>query len=105
MGEISARLSDKTIITSDNPRTESPSGIIQEIEAGILTLQSGPPGDYEIIPDRKEAIARSIGLAKPGDVVVIAGKGHEDYQIIGQQRLSFDDREVARDLLAKRIRG
>lgn len=105
MGEISARLSNKTIITSDNPRTESPSRIIQEIEAGVRALQTSAPGDYEVIPDRQEAIARGIGLAEQGDVVVIAGKGHEDYQLIGCERLSFDDREVARDLLAKRIRG
>ncbi len=105
MGEISARLSDKTIITSDNPRTESPSGIIQEIEVGIQAMQAGSAGDYEVISDRKEAIARGIGLAEESDVVVIAGKGHEDYQLIGCERLSFDDREVARDLLAKRIRG
>lgn len=105
MGEISARLSHRTIITSDNPRTESPSRIIQEIEAGILALPSEVAGDYEVIPDRQEAIARGIGLAGKGDVVVIAGKGHEDYQIIGRERIFFDDREVARALLAERVRG
>ncbi len=105
MGEISTRLSDKTIITSDNPRTESPFGIIQEVEAGVQVLQAGSARDYEIIPDRKEAIAHAIGLAEKDDVVVIAGKGHEDYQLIGHERLSFDDREVVRGLLAKRVRG
>jgi len=103
MGEISARLSDKTILTSDNPRTESPSLIIQEIEAGAQSLPDDTAGDYEIIPDRQEAIARGVGLAVKGDVVVIAGKGHENYQILGRHRISFDDRDVARGLLAKRV--
>ena len=113
MGAVSARLSDKTILTSDNPRSEPPISIIQEIEAGFKTQKrttgSGniPPSspDYEIVPNRQEAIRRAIGLAEAGDAVVIAGKGHENYQILGKERLPFDDREVARTVLAARAGG
>lgn len=82
---------DYCIVTSDNPRTEDPSAIIADILPGM----SGGQGRYEVIEDRREAIARAVGLAGPGDCVVIAGKGHEDYQLIGDETLSFDDRLVA----------
>ena len=97
MGEIATTLSDYTVITSDNPRTEEPQRIIEDIVAGIETSQG-----YTTILDRRDAIAYAIGMAKPQDTVLIAGKGHEDYQIIGRARHHFDDREVAREALGKR---
>lgn len=99
MGAVAARLSRKTILTSDNPRSEEPLSIIREIEAGF----PAPAPDYEVIPNRQEAIERAIGLAEAGDAVVIAGKGHENYQIIGKERLPFDDRQIARSALAARL--
>ncbi|MBI5892756.1 MAG: UDP-N-acetylmuramoyl-L-alanyl-D-glutamate--2,6-diaminopimelate ligase [Deltaproteobacteria bacterium] len=87
MGEIAARLSDIAIITSDNPRNEDPLEIIKEIEAGVKGQ------DYIIIPDRKEAIKKAVRLAKKGDIIVLAGKGHEKYQIIGNEKSPFDDVE------------
>jgi UDP-N-acetylmuramoyl-L-alanyl-D-glutamate--2,6-diaminopimelate ligase len=95
MGEIAVGMSDLVIATSDNPRSEDPLQILKEIEAG---LRKGP-APYEIVPDRRKAIELAIGIARAGDVVVIAGKGHEDYQILGDQRIRFDDREVARELI------
>jgi UDP-N-acetylmuramoyl-L-alanyl-D-glutamate--2,6-diaminopimelate ligase len=88
MGNIAATLSDITIVTSDNPRTEDPSAIIEEITTGIV---KGKQVYTEV--DRRKAIVLGLGLAKPGDVVLIAGKGHEDYQVIGDATLHFDDRE------------
>lgn len=99
MGAVSARLSHKTILTSDNPRSEPPLAIIREVEAG-LQREDAPAADYEVIPNRQEAIFRAIGMAEAGDAVVIAGKGHENYQIIGKERLPFDDRQMARAALA-----
>ncbi len=90
MGKIAAELSDYTIITSDNPRTEDPLAIIKEIEEGIKSTKN-----YEIIVDRREAIKRAILLAQRNDCVVIAGKGHEDYQIIGKEKHHFSDKEEA----------
>lgn len=111
MGAVSARLSHKTILTSDNPRSEVPISIIREIEGGFQVEKTAPEGakrpssppDYEVVPNRQEAILRAIGLAEAGDAVVIAGKGHENYQILGKERLPFDDREVARTALAARV--
>lgn len=97
MGEVAARFSDFVVITSDNPRTENPMAIIKEIEEGVRRVVNA--ANYRIIPDRREAIARSIRIARPGDVVIIAGKGHETYQIIGTQRLPFDDRWEASIIL------
>ncbi len=99
MGREVARLSNFAIVTSDNPRTEDPQKIIQEIlpgieEGGMLLGQ-----DCLIEPDRKTAIHLAIEKAKPGEVVLIAGKGHEDYQIIGKEKFHFDDREIAREAL------
>jgi UDP-N-acetylmuramoyl-L-alanyl-D-glutamate--2,6-diaminopimelate ligase len=96
MGGISARLADHTVVTSDNPRTEDPLAIISEITAGMDSA-----GNYEVIPDRETAIRRALERAKPGDAVVIAGKGHEDYQIIGTVKIHFDDAETARRILGE----
>ncbi len=95
MGEIAGRGSDVVIATSDNPRTEDPLAILAEIEPGLRDVGAR----YEVIADRRSAIARAVSLAQPGDIVLIAGKGHEDYQIIGNSTLPFDDRAVAREVL------
>jgi UDP-N-acetylmuramyl-tripeptide synthetase len=95
MGEAAGTYSDFVVITSDNPRTEDPLRIIRETEQGVA--KTGRP--YLAISDRREAIARAIGMAKTGDVVIIAGKGHENYQIIGNEKFHFDDREVAAEAL------
>lgn len=100
MGAVSARHSDVTVLTSDNPRSEPPLAIIQEIEAGLRSAD--PSAQYQVIPNRREAIERAVDLAKEGEAVVIAGKGHEDYQIIGGERLPFDDRQVARAALEQK---
>ena len=92
MGKIAADLADHVVVTSDNPRNEEPVAIIQDI------LQ-GAGMDVEIDPDRRSAIARAIGLAEEGDVVVIAGKGHEQGQEVGTEKLPFDDRAVVREAL------
>jgi UDP-N-acetylmuramoyl-L-alanyl-D-glutamate--2,6-diaminopimelate ligase len=107
MGMVAARLSDLVVITSDNPRTEDPKRIIEEIERGIAAgSQSSPRTPVVVsIVDRAEAIERAIALAEPGDVVLIAGKGHEKYQQVGDRVLPFDDGEVARAGLAKRRPG
>lgn len=97
MGQIAISLADKVVITSDNPRSEDPMSIISDIEAGI----KGSSTPYLIEPDRKRAIELSIREAKQGDTVLIAGKGHEDYQIIGDQRLPFSDLEVSKDIVLK----
>lgn len=93
MGEIAGRYSDLPIITSDNPRTEDPLTIIGDVEEGIKRVMN--PGQYMVIPDRREAIRTAVAGARKGDLVMIAGKGHEDYQIIGTQKFHFDDREEA----------
>jgi UDP-N-acetylmuramoyl-L-alanyl-D-glutamate--2,6-diaminopimelate ligase len=98
MGEISGKLADYTVITSDNPRTEEPLSIIAQIEAGMK--DSG--GEYEVEPDREKAIRKAIMMAKQGEAVVIAGKGHEDYQIIGKEKIHLDDREIAEKALLGR---
>ncbi|HXD31746.1 MAG TPA: UDP-N-acetylmuramoyl-L-alanyl-D-glutamate--2,6-diaminopimelate ligase [Pyrinomonadaceae bacterium] len=99
MGEAAGSLSDVVILTSDNPRTEDPDKILADAEVGIR--RTGKP--YEKIADRREAIHHAIEQARADDLVLIAGKGHEDYQIIGREVFHFDDREVAREALA--IRG
>ena len=92
MGQAATLISDYTIITSDNPRTEDPQRIIDDIVDGLPT----PSPSYAAVLDRRQAIEQAIAMAEPQDTVLIAGKGHEDYQIIGQQRYPFDDREIAR---------
>ena len=91
MGEIAGRYSDMPILTSDNPRTEDPIRIIEDVEEGLKKVKG--PGKYRVIPDRREAIRAAVVEARAGDMVVIAGKGHEDYQIVGAQKEHFDDRE------------
>jgi UDP-N-acetylmuramoyl-L-alanyl-D-glutamate--2,6-diaminopimelate ligase len=100
MGRIASELADFAIITSDNPRSEDPEAIIEEIEAG---LRGGPPRlGYMKDKDRESAIHTAINMARAGDVVVIAGKGHETYQIFKDKTIHFDDREVARQALSLR---
>jgi len=97
MGEAAGSLSDVVILTSDNPRTEDPAQILADAEVGIQ--KTGKP--YEKIADRTEAIHQAIQQARTDDLVLIAGKGHEDYQIIGHETFHFDDKEVAREALAR----
>ncbi|HSI88516.1 MAG TPA: cyanophycin synthetase, partial [Pyrinomonadaceae bacterium] len=96
MGRVAGGNSDLAVITSDNPRTEDPLKIIEEIEKGVAETGT----EYLAISDRRQAITRAIGSAKPGDVVIIAGKGHENYQIVGTQKFHFDDREAAAEALS-----
>jgi UDP-N-acetylmuramoyl-L-alanyl-D-glutamate--2,6-diaminopimelate ligase len=99
MGAIAARLGDQVWITSDNPRTERPEAIIAEIVEGVRSVGL-PPDRYATSPDRAEAIRAALAWARAGDAVLIAGKGHETYQIIGSDVRPFDDREVARRALS-----
>jgi UDP-N-acetylmuramoyl-L-alanyl-D-glutamate--2,6-diaminopimelate ligase len=101
MGEIAARLADRVWVTSDNPRTERPDAIVDEVLVGVGRVV-GSAGRFAADPDRRVAIRAALGWARPGDVVVIAGKGHETYQVIGTAVLPFDDRAVAREFLAER---
>jgi UDP-N-acetylmuramoyl-L-alanyl-D-glutamate--2,6-diaminopimelate ligase len=103
MGMVAARLSDLVIVTSDNPRSEDPERIIDDIRRGITPAShAGRAVDVRSIVDRAEAIERAIALAGAGDLVLVAGKGHEKYQQIGTRVLPFDDALVARDALARR---
>ncbi|TVQ51190.1 MAG: UDP-N-acetylmuramoyl-L-alanyl-D-glutamate--2,6-diaminopimelate ligase [Phycisphaerales bacterium] len=96
MAQVAARYGDEIIITSDNPRTEDPDTIVAEVAAGIPAAHC----DRAVqCVDRREAITMAIRTARPGDVIVIAGKGHEDYQIIGREKRPFDDRVIAREAL------
>ena len=97
MGEAAARLSDVVILTSDNPRTEDPERILRDVEEGLRATAK----PYLKIADRRAAINHAINEARAGDLVLIAGKGHEDYQIIGKEVFHFDDKEVAREALEK----
>ena len=90
---------DYAIVTSDNPRTEDPDAIIEDIVSGM----GEGKGRFEVVPDRRCAIARAIEVAQPGDSVLVAGKGHENYQIIGSEVRHFDDREVAAEELERRF--
>jgi UDP-N-acetylmuramoyl-L-alanyl-D-glutamate--2,6-diaminopimelate ligase len=113
MGHTATTYSDVTIVTSDNPRLEEPQSIIAEIEAGIdqqnvMKVSAGNLNredrsrSYTVIADRKDAISAAIRLAQAGDIVLIAGKGHEDYQILGIKKVPFDDRRVAAQALQAR---
>jgi UDP-N-acetylmuramoyl-L-alanyl-D-glutamate--2,6-diaminopimelate ligase len=108
MGEAAARAADLVVVTSDNPRTEEPAAIIQEIVPGVeragmrrLTGEGLRRGDrgFAVEPDRRAAIALAVAAAREGDAILLAGKGHEDYQIVGKERLPFSDREEARRAL------
>ena len=104
MGLTAARLSDIVVVTSDNPRTEDPDAIIKEILSGLESSGSMKKGEtYFVVPDREEAIGFSVGLAQPGDTLLLAGKGHEDYQIVGKVKNHFDDREVAAAAIRKNL--
>ncbi len=100
MAAVAAELADYAIITSDNPRTEDAMRILLDVEVGMQQAAKRKEDDYLVIADRRQAIAKAFELASPGDLVMIAGKGHEDYQIIGTTKIHFDDREVARELLS-----
>lgn len=103
MGQIAVALSDQVWITSDNPRTEDPMAIIAEIVGGLPKPgQPGAGAPWVIDADRERAIQSALSAARAGDIVLIAGKGHEDYQIIGDRKIHFDDREVARRALEKK---
>ena len=94
MGEVAARLADLAVLTSDNPRSEDPAAIIDEVRAGVRRTEA-----LVVEPDRRTAIALALQQARPGDVVVLAGKGHETTQVIGDRTVPFDDRAVAAELL------
>ena len=93
MGYVVTELSDYAIITSDNPRSEDPQEIIRDIRRGITK------NNYCIIPERYEAIKKSLSLAKPGDIVLVAGKGHENYQVVKDKVMPFNDREAIKECL------
>ena len=93
MGNISIDIADVTIITSDNPRSEEPMEIIKDIEVGMDKAK------YMVIENRKAAIAKAINIATEGDIIIIAGKGHETYQILKNETIHFDEREVVKEIL------
>jgi UDP-N-acetylmuramoyl-L-alanyl-D-glutamate--2,6-diaminopimelate ligase len=94
MGRVVTELADYAVITSDNPRSEDPEEIIEDIKRGIKNKDN-----YCAVADRREAIKKSLSLAGPQDIVLLAGKGHETYQVLKDKMLHFDDREVARECL------
>jgi len=98
MGRIARELADHVVVTSDNPRFEDPMRIINDVLAG---MQGTAGVDFEVVPDRAQAIERAVALAKPGDVVVIAGKGHEAYQLVNGERLPFSDVAAAESAIRK----
>jgi UDP-N-acetylmuramoyl-L-alanyl-D-glutamate--2,6-diaminopimelate ligase len=109
MGRVGVEHADLCVLTSDNPRTEDPKTILEEVEAGAsgagaVSIDPAALGEatagYCLLPDRGAAIRASISAARPGDTVLLAGKGHESYQIIGTERMHFDDREQARQAIA-----
>jgi UDP-N-acetylmuramoyl-L-alanyl-D-glutamate--2,6-diaminopimelate ligase len=101
MGRIARELADTVYVTSDNPRFEDPTRIINDILAGIADAKGG---EYVVVPDRRAAIERAIADAHTGDVVVIAGKGHERFQLVGNERIPFADMEVAANAV-RRVRA
>ena len=94
MGKISGELADLTLVTDDNPRSEDPARIREEIAEGVR--ESG--GDYLVIPGRREAIRYALSIAKPGDLILLAGKGHETYQEVKGKKLPMDEREIIREI-------
>jgi UDP-N-acetylmuramoyl-L-alanyl-D-glutamate--2,6-diaminopimelate ligase len=98
MGAVAARLSDVVVVTSDNPRSEPPEAILEEIQRG---MNGGRRAERHAIVDRREAIVRALEMAQPGDAVVIAGKGHETYQVLRDRTVPFDDRQIAREVLTR----
>ncbi len=102
MGAVAARLSDVVVVTSDNPRSEPPEAILEEIQRGMNGRRGA---ERHAIVDRKEAIAMALEMARDGDAVVIAGKGHETYQVLRDRTVPFDDRRVARQVLSRMLTG
>jgi UDP-N-acetylmuramoyl-L-alanyl-D-glutamate--2,6-diaminopimelate ligase len=100
MGAVAARLGDVVFLTSDNPRTEDPLRILQDVEAGVRP-ELGPGKEFRKVPDRREAIRDALAAARPGDAVVVAGKGHESEQLLGDRRIPFHDPTVVREILAE----
>jgi UDP-N-acetylmuramoyl-L-alanyl-D-glutamate--2,6-diaminopimelate ligase len=98
MGAVASRLSDVVILTSDNPRSEPPEAIIEDVRRGIPAARTD---ETQVIVDRREAIARALDLGREGVVIVIAGKGHETYQVLRDRKVPFDDRQVVREMLAR----
>ena len=112
MAQAVARWSDRVVATSDNPRTEDPEAILADVESGLDKLRRVAPealdlsqAAYTTLVDRRAAIELAVGIAGPEDIVVLAGKGHEDYQIVGREKLPFDDREEALRALRERDGG
>jgi UDP-N-acetylmuramoyl-L-alanyl-D-glutamate--2,6-diaminopimelate ligase len=99
MARVTEQLADVVVVTSDNPRTEKPEAIIEDIMAGF---NGTGPDKVMVEPDRRKAIELAIGNARPDDVVLLAGKGHETYQIIGNTKIDFSDRDIARQCLKER---
>jgi UDP-N-acetylmuramoyl-L-alanyl-D-glutamate--2,6-diaminopimelate ligase len=97
MGRVAGSTSDVVVLTSDNPRSEDPVGIIIQVEDGLA--DTGAERHIEV--DRRAAIALALSLAEPGDSVLVAGKGHEDYQIFADRTIHFDDREIVREELRR----
>lgn len=98
MGRLAAELADVVIATSDNPRSEDPEFILNEVETGVKEKIGNK--QHEKIVDRRQAIFRAVALAQTDDIVVILGKGHENYQILKDKTIHFDDKEVAREAVA-----
>ena len=98
MGRIAAELADFVVVTSDNPRTEEPEAIVADILEGMK--DSGTP--RQVIVNRPAAIEWAIEHHEPGDVIILAGKGHEDYQILGKTKIHMDEREIVADVLKRR---
>jgi UDP-N-acetylmuramyl tripeptide synthase len=99
MGRVAGENSDIVFVTSDNPRTEDPMTIIRQIETGVKATGT----QYSLVSDRRDAINRAVAAAQKNDVVVIAGKGHETYQIVGHEKFHFDDREVALEAIRQKL--
>ena len=99
MGEVSGRVADYTIITSDNPRTEDPAEIVKDIEEGIKKTN----GKYECIVDRIEAIKKAIKIANKRDIIILAGKGHEQYQEINKKRYPFDENKIVNEIIEEMV--
>ncbi len=101
MGEVAGSMSDVVVLTSDNPRSEDPLRIINDVAVGLQKARAR----YFVEPDREKAVERALDEARPGDIVLLAGKGHETYQVLGDRAIDFDDREVARQSLRQRGYG
>jgi UDP-N-acetylmuramoyl-L-alanyl-D-glutamate--2,6-diaminopimelate ligase len=100
MARSAGRLADLTVVTSDNPRTENPESIIDEVMSGL------PAGAEHLrIADRRTAIAEALTLARPGDTVLLAGKGHETYQVVGKEYRPFDEKSIVNELMGKTGEG